>query len=96
MHKSKLFQFRVQGSSLDMDIMSLAKAVHPQLVADCKYHGIIGQSRPLHIYEMDNLPGAAYIMARDISNVQPSDAVLRQRNTVKDFARCVVQMPIVS
>jgi hypothetical protein len=85
----KLFQFRVQESSLDMEIMSLVKATHPQFVAGCKYHGTIGQSRPLHVYEMDNLPGATYIMARDLSAVQPPDAVLRQRNTVKDLARFV-------
>jgi hypothetical protein len=87
--ESKLFQFRVQDSILDMDIMTLAKATHSQFVASCKYHGIIGQSRPLHIYEMDNLPGTTYIMARDISVIQPPDAVLRQRNTVSDLARYV-------
>ncbi|RMJ03300.1 hypothetical protein CDV36_015174 [Fusarium kuroshium] len=69
--------------------MSLAKTVHPQFVASCKYHGTIGQSRPLHIYEMDNLPGTTYIMSRNISTVQPPDAVFRQHNTVKDLARCV-------
>lgn len=88
--KSKLFQFRVQDSSLDMDTMSLAKAIHPQFVAGCSYHGTIGpSSRPLHIYEMDSLPGTTYVMARDISNIQPPDAVFRQRSTVKDLARCV-------
>lgn len=91
-NKSKLFQFRVQDSSFDMDIMNLAKAVHPQFVARCKYHGTIGLSRPLHIYEMDTLPGTTYIMARDISAVQPPDAVFRQRNTVKDLARCALTL----
>ncbi|KAI3317800.1 hypothetical protein HD806DRAFT_356990 [Xylariaceae sp. AK1471] len=89
--KSKLFQFRFQDSSLDTDIMSLAKAVHPQFVAKCQYHGTIGQSRPLHIYEMDNLPGTTYIMARDTSAVQPSDAVSRQRSTVNDLASFFAQ-----
>ncbi|RSL89480.1 hypothetical protein CEP52_014882, partial [Fusarium oligoseptatum] len=83
---SKLFQFRVQESGFDIGIMSLAKTVHPQFVASCKYHGTIGQSRPLHIYEMDNLPGTTYIMSRNISTVQPPDAVFRQHNTVKDLA----------
>jgi hypothetical protein len=82
-----LFQFRLQDSSLDTNIMSLAKAVHPQFVASCQYHGTIGQSQPLHIYEMDNLPGTAYIMARDISPVQPPDAMFRQRSTVNDLAK---------
>lgn len=85
----KLFQFRVQESSLDMEIMSLARATHPQFVAGCKYHGTISQPRPLHVYEMDNLPGTPYIIARDPSVAQPPDAVLRQRNTVKGLARYV-------
>ena len=88
-NKSSLFQFRVEDSSLDINMMSQAKAVHPQFVAGCKYHGTIGQPRPLHIYEMDTLRGTTYIMARDISAVQPPDAVFRQRNTVKDLTRCV-------
>ncbi|GJC90278.1 hypothetical protein ColLi_13116 [Colletotrichum liriopes] len=85
-NKSKIFQFRIQDFSIDMEIMKLAKTVHPQLVAGCKYHGTIGGSRPIHIYEMDNLPGTAYIMARNISVPQPADAVSRHRSTVKDLA----------
>ncbi|KAK3308676.1 uncharacterized protein B0T15DRAFT_524988 [Chaetomium strumarium] len=88
---SKLFQFRVQDSCLDMDSITLAKKIHPQFVPSCKYLGIIGQSRPLHIYEMDNLPGTTYIMARDTSVIQPPDAVIRQRNTVSDLASFFAQ-----
>ena len=83
----KLFQFRVEESILDMQVLNLARATHPQFVAGCKYHGTVGQSRPLHIYEMDNLPGTPYIIARDISATQPPDAVIRQRSTMKDLAR---------
>ncbi|KAH6658559.1 hypothetical protein BKA67DRAFT_533706 [Truncatella angustata] len=72
---TKILQFRVLDPSLDMHVMSLAKAVHPQFVASCKYHGTIGRSRPVHIYEMENLPGAAYIIARSISTIQSADAV---------------------
>ncbi|QPH16200.1 hypothetical protein C2857_000778 [Epichloe festucae Fl1] len=92
---TKVFQFRVHDSKLDMHLMSLAKVVHPEFVATCKYHGTIGQSQPLHIYETENLPGMAYIIARDISSSQPPDAVFRQRNTVKDLARyfaCLIVM----
>lgn len=88
-NESKLFQFREQDSDLDMDMMDLAKAVHPQFVARCKYHGTIGPPRPLPIYEMDQIPGTSYIMARHTSTVQPPDALFRQRNTVKDLARYV-------
>ncbi|KAK1829261.1 hypothetical protein QBC39DRAFT_392664 [Podospora conica] len=87
----KVFQFRVQESSLDMETLSLARATHPPFVAGCKYHGTIGQPRPLHVYEMDNLPGTPYIIARDISAAQPPDAVRRQRETVKDLARFFAQ-----
>jgi len=86
-NNARVFQFRVQESSLDMETISLARTTHPPVVAGCKYHGTIGQPRPLHIYEMDNLPGTPYIVGRDISAAQPPDAVLRQRNTVKDLAR---------
>ncbi|KAK1976170.1 hypothetical protein LZ30DRAFT_603995 [Colletotrichum cereale] len=90
-NKSKIFQFRIQDSSIDMEIMKLAKTVHPQLVAGCKYHGTIGGSRPIHIYEMDNISGTAYIIARNVSVPQPADAVSRQRSTVKDLASFFAQ-----
>ncbi|KAI1428892.1 hypothetical protein F5Y12DRAFT_730453 [Xylaria sp. FL1777] len=89
--ESKLFQFRTHDSELDTSILNLAKIVHPQFVAGYKYHGTIGESRPLHIYEMDKLPGTTYIMARDISAVQPPDAQLRQRNTATDLAKFFAQ-----
>ncbi|TQN70588.1 hypothetical protein CSHISOI_04881 [Colletotrichum shisoi] len=89
--KSKIFQFRIQDSSIDMEVMDLAKAVHPQFVAGCKYQGTIGEPRPVHVYEMGNIPGAAYIITRNISIPQPPDAVSRQRNTVKDLASFFAQ-----
>ncbi|PMD56099.1 uncharacterized protein K444DRAFT_72181 [Hyaloscypha bicolor E] len=67
----KIFQFRVHDSSFDMQAMSLAKAVHPQFVPRCKYYGTLGQSRPLHIYKMENLPATAYIIARNIFITRP-------------------------
>lgn len=88
-NQSKIFQFRTQDSELDMSVMNLAQTVHSQFIADCKYHGTIGQPRPLHIYEMDKLPGVTYIMARHVSVVQPPDAVARQRNTATDLAKFV-------
>ena len=80
--KSKLFQFREENSTIDMEIISLAKAIHPEFVASCKYLGTIGDSRQLHIYEMENLPGTAHIMTRI-----PPDDHSQQRNTIKDLAR---------
>ncbi|KAF5023003.1 hypothetical protein F66182_4961 [Fusarium sp. NRRL 66182] len=90
-NKSKIFQFRTQDSSFDTSIIDLAETVHPQFVASCRYHGTIGPLQPLHIYEMDYLPGTAYIMARNTSIVQPSDSRLRQSHTVKDLARYFAQ-----
>ena len=65
-----------------MGNISLAKTVHPDFVASYKYLGTIGDSRPVYVYEMEHLPGTTHIMAR----IPPED-MLRQRNTIKDFAR---------
>ena len=62
--------------------ISLAKAVHPESVASCEYFGSMGDPRPLHIYEMDSLPGIVDVMAR----ISPDD-MHRQCNTIKDLAR---------
>ncbi|KAL7955112.1 hypothetical protein V8C34DRAFT_292484 [Trichoderma compactum] len=88
---SKLFQFRIHDSKLDNVLLDLAKTIHPQFVTSCKYHGTIGQLRPLYIYEMDKLPGTAYIMACDSSTIQPPEARFRQRNTAKDLAKFFAQ-----
>ncbi|KAF4498622.1 Mus38 [Fusarium agapanthi] len=90
-NKSKIFQFRTQDSSFDTSMINLAKTVHPQFVANCWYRGTIGPTQPLHIYEMDYLPGTAYIMARNISIAQLPDSILRQCNTVKDLAKYFAQ-----
>ncbi|KAJ5382560.1 hypothetical protein N7517_000471 [Penicillium concentricum] len=63
-NKSKLFQFREADSTIDMRNISLAKAVHSEFVASCTYLGALGDSRPLHIYEMETLPRTAHIMAQ--------------------------------
>ncbi|UKZ81427.1 hypothetical protein TrVFT333_009199 [Trichoderma virens FT-333] len=77
-------------------MLYLAKRIHPQLVARCIYHGTIDNPRDpgpghVHIYEMDKLPGTAYIMARDISANQPSEAKSRQLKTATDFAEFFAQ-----
>lgn len=82
----KLIQFRADDSILNMDQISLAKDIHPEFVASCRYLGTIGDSRPLHIYEMDYLLGTPQIMASI-----PVDDLPRQRNTIKGLARCITQ-----
>ncbi|KAI0398958.1 hypothetical protein F4802DRAFT_613095 [Xylaria palmicola] len=90
-HESKLFQFRTYDSKIDMSIINLAKTAHPEFIAGCKYHGMIGQSRPLHVYEMDRLAGTPYIIARHASAVQTPGDVARQRNTATDLAKFFAQ-----
>lgn len=86
LNKLKLFQFRDENSIIDMDSITLAKAIHPEFVASCKFLGTMGNLRPVYIYEMEHLPGTAHIMARI-----PPDDMYRQRNTIKDFARFFAQ-----
>lgn len=84
---SKLFQFRIKDSRIDGELMTLAKAAHPEFVAFVSYHETIGTNQPLHIYEMEKLPSIPYILARDISPIQPPDSISRQQNTTRDLAR---------
>ncbi|KAI1292463.1 hypothetical protein F5Y03DRAFT_375862 [Xylaria venustula] len=89
--ESKIFQFRTHDSDIDMSVLSFAKTTHSQFIPDCKYHGTIGQSRPLHVYEMDRLAGTPYIIARLGFATQSPDDVARQRNTTTDFAKFFAQ-----
>lgn len=82
--KSRIFQFRCEDSTIDIGNISLAKAVHPEFIASCKYLGTFGNLQPLHIYEMENLSGITHIIAR----IPPGD-MSRQSNTIKDLARYV-------
>ncbi len=84
---SKIFQFRVASSVIDIELSRLASATHGELVPSCTYHGTIGSSQPLSIYEMNNLPGTPYILARDTSIPQPLDSAARQHKTVRDLAK---------
>ncbi|KAI0526429.1 hypothetical protein F5B22DRAFT_585713 [Xylaria bambusicola] len=90
-NESRIFQFRTHNSVIDISIIDLAKTIHPQLIADCKYHGTIGQSQPLHIYEMNKLPGTNYITARPASVEQSPAAVARQQNTAAHLAKFFAQ-----
>jgi hypothetical protein len=90
--QAKIVQFRAQSSVLDMKTLSLARAIHGEIVVACAYHGDIGQPSPLSVYEMDRLPGTTYIEARCINghSTEPSpETSLQHSNTVEDFARYV-------
>lgn len=80
-----LFQFREQDSTLDIRTLTLAKEIHPEFVAEAKYHGTFGDVDPLHIYEMDHLSGSVYPLAGI-----PEDDISRRGNTVKDLARSIL------
>lgn len=73
-----------------MDKICLAKKVHPDFVAECTYLGTLGETRPLHVYELESLPGTCHIMAKI-----PGDDMARQRNTIKDLARYVPRNRVV-
>lgn len=83
----KLFQFRCEDSTLDMEMIDLATTTHPGFAPPVKYHGRIGQSRPVHVYEMNNLDGKPYILVRDTSSVLLAGAKAQQKTTIKDLAR---------
>ncbi len=76
----KIFQFRVPSSSINAGVWNLAATAHRELVPRCKYHGTVGGSQPLSIYEMNKLSGTSYILARD------PDSVACQERTVHDLA----------
>lgn len=84
---SRVIQFKDEASPLDPAKMDLVKQAASGFVAEIVYHGILGEERPLHGYEMNTLPGKAYIIATDHSIPQPDDAKQRQRNTVQDLSR---------
>ncbi|KAK4038782.1 hypothetical protein C8A01DRAFT_37270 [Parachaetomium inaequale] len=81
----KIFQFRISSSSIDMDLLNLVTTTHREFVPRCKYHGTVGASQPLSIYEMDKLPGMSYILARD------PDSVACQQRTVHELATFFAQ-----
>lgn len=68
----KVVQFREQSNSLDEGTVALARAAHPEVVASCTFHGLIGglpsdpeaKASALAIYSMDNLPGNNYVFMR--------------------------------
>lgn len=69
---NKVVQFREQSNSLNEGTVALARAAHPDVVASCTFHGLIGGSpsdpkakaNALAIYSMGKLPGNNYIYQR--------------------------------
>lgn len=67
----KIVQFREPDSALDEKTLALARKTHPDVVAGCEFHGLVGgssegagEAKALCVYSMDNLPGTSYIMVR--------------------------------
>lgn len=86
----RIVQFREQSNSLDEEKLALARAAHPEIVATCTSHGLIGglPSDPeaksaLAIYVMSNLPGTNYIYLRS----SLADNLSLQLVTMKSLAR---------
>ncbi|KAK7994517.1 hypothetical protein PG991_016105 [Apiospora marii] len=81
--QAHIVQFRAAQSKLDMDIMGLAVAVHPDFAPRCSYHGQIGaDDSPLHIYVMHKREGLCSFESRDSSVEGASAFVARQFQTV--------------
>lgn len=72
-----LFQFREQDSPIDIHTLALAKKIHPEFVVEAKYHGTVGDVNPIHVYEMDTLPGVGI----------PTDDISPRGNFIKDLAK---------
>lgn len=78
-----------------MDTLRLAVEIHAKIVADCTYHGSIGETSPLAVYVMRKLPGVTHIEAQCTMGftIQPSEeAEFRLRNTMVDLARFVYHL----
>lgn len=83
----RIVQFRQEQSTLDDSIMELVKLAAKEFVPETQYHGTLGDERPLHIYEMNKIPGEMYVSARNNSIPQADDVKARQRITIQDLAR---------
>ncbi|KAK7987089.1 hypothetical protein PG988_002077 [Apiospora saccharicola] len=87
-NQAQIVQFRAAQSKLDMDILNLAMAVHPDFLPKCTYHGHIGdETSPLHVYVMDKREGLCHFKTRDSSVEGASAFAARQSQTVRDLAR---------
>ncbi|KID82012.1 Protein kinase-like domain protein [Metarhizium guizhouense ARSEF 977] len=87
--RDKIVQFREPISLLNMEMLALAKKVHPDVVASCTFHGFIGEpsSNALAIYVMNRLPGDNYISAR----ASLANTTALQLTTMKSLARFFAQ-----
>ncbi|KAI0407512.1 hypothetical protein F4802DRAFT_605639 [Xylaria palmicola] len=92
---NKVVQFREQSNSLNEGTVALARAAHPDVVASCAFHGLIGGSlsdpeakaNALAIYSMDNLPGNNYIYIRG----SLAESLPLQLATVKSLVKFFAQ-----
>ena len=93
-----LVQFRKETAALDMELVRRARGIYGAFVADCTYHGPVGQSPSLLVYVMEKLPGEPYIQNRPT----PKDGLLspaeesRTVATVMGFARLVPSRLVIS
>lgn len=93
-----LVQFRKETAVLDMELVKRARDTYGAFVADCTYHGPVGQSPSLLVYVMEKLPGEPYIQNRPT----PKDGQLspaedsRTVATVMGFARLVPSRLVIS
>ncbi|KAK1768717.1 hypothetical protein QBC33DRAFT_577188 [Phialemonium atrogriseum] len=86
---NKVVQFREQSNSLNEGMVALARAAHPDVVASCTFHGLIGGSpsdpqakaNALAIYSITNLLGNNYMYIRS----SLAESLPLQQATVKSL-----------
>lgn len=64
---SRVVQFREKGNTLNGAMLALAKKAHPDVVAGCDFHGLIGgpeDEKALSVYSMPNLLGGVISSSR--------------------------------
>jgi len=88
----RIVQFRAQSSLLDMEILALARDVHPDTVPAVTFYGTLsdGGAKPLHVYVMEKVSGIVYIEEKccDESTAEArAEANARRFVTIRDFAK---------
>ena len=86
---TKIVQFRLHKSKIDLYVAQLAKAVHGDIAAETDYCGEIGQDVRgcLSVYTIQKLPGVTYIEMEHFTIEMDSKQTSKQETLVEGFAR---------
>ena len=86
---TKIVQFRLNKSPIDLYVAQLAKAVHGDIAAETVYCGEIGQDARgcLSVYTIQKLPGVTYIEMGNFTVEMSPEQASKQERLVEGFAR---------